>query len=187
MLRTLAILFAASALLAAYTPGASAQVFKTAVTLPKSDFAISGAPTVFMDDGTNEIALFVYGQYGLGANTNVRVRAGFFEDSNYIGGNFEWVISRGSPTVSFSLGGHYKDDPAGDLTLNLSVPLNPNLDLYGGFDTDLIVDDDPDLPMWIFLGTSYHLIDNVDILFEFNYGFVEIAPEILAAGFVFYF
>ena len=164
-----------------------AQVLKKAETLPRGNFAISGSPTVFMDGNTNDIALFLYGMYGLGANTNLRVRAGFFEADNYIGGNLEWTIRRRTPSFTFSLGGHYQTDPGLDATFNFSTPLNKNFDIYGGLDTDLILDDDPDLPIWVLLGFSYNLLNHVDILAEFNYGIVEIAPHILATGFVFYF
>ena len=106
MSRTLAIIFLAVTSLFAFPPDAHAQVMKTASILPRNDFAISSAPTVFMDNGTNEIALFVMGQFGLGNSSNLRFRAGFYESANYIGGNFEWVVSRSGPQVSFSLGGH---------------------------------------------------------------------------------
>ena len=162
------------------------QVLKKAETLSRGDLAISGSPTVFIDDN-NDIALFLYGLYGLGNNANLRVRAGFFESSNYIGGNFEWTIRRRTPSFTFSLGGHYQNDPALDATFNFSNPLNKNFDIYGGLDVDLILDDDPDLPLWVFLGLSYNLLNHVDIVAEFNYGFVEISPHILATGFVFYF
>jgi len=185
MLRTLALIILAATFV--FPPGAHAQVMKTAVTLPRGDLSIGGAPTVFIDGAVNEIALFVYGQYGLGNSTNLRVRAGFYETTNYIGGNFEWVFSRASPAVSFSLGGHYQQDPGADATLNFSGALSRYLHLYGGIDADLIVDDDPDLPLWAFLGTSYQLLDRVDIMVEFNYGFVEVAPHVVAGGFVFYF
>ncbi|MEM8485050.1 MAG: hypothetical protein AAF564_05850 [Bacteroidota bacterium] len=163
------------------------QVLKKASTIPGGDFALSAAPAVYMDGGTNDIGLFLYGQYGLGSNTNFRVRAGFFEADNYIGGNFEWTLRRSGPSFTFSLGGHYVNDPAADVTFNLTVPLNKNVDLYGGLDADLIVDDDPDLPLWTFLGFSYSVLDHVDVLLEFNAGIVEIAPHILSSGFVFYF
>jgi hypothetical protein len=163
-----------------------AQVLKKAETVSRGDFVISGSPTVFIDDN-NDIALFLYGLYGLGGSTNLRVRAGFFEAENYFGGNFEWTLRRRGPSFTFSLGGHYQNDPGLDATFNFSGQLNNNFDIYGGLDTDLILDDNPDLPLWLFLGFSYDLLDYVDILAEFNYGFVEIAPHILATGFVFYF
>ncbi len=160
---------------------------KIARTIPGGDFTLSGSPTVYIDGGTNEIALFVYGLYGLSGTTNLRVRAGFFESNNYIGGNFEWAIRRGGPAVTFSAGGHYHNDPAADATLNLSGAVRKNLSLYGGLDADLIFDDDPDLPLWAFLGFSIDLLDHFDIVMEFNYGLVEVAPHVLASGFVFYF
>ncbi len=163
------------------------QVVKKASTIARGDFALSASPAVYMDGGTNDIGLFLYGLYGLGNNTNVRVRAGFFEADNYIGGNLEWTMRRRSPAFTFSLGGHYVNDPAVDVTFNLSVELNDMLDLYGGLDTDLILDDDPDLPIWTFIGLSYSVRDHVDVMIEFNAGIVEIAPHILSSGFVFYF
>ena len=163
------------------------QVLKKASTIPRANFAISAAPAVYMDGGTNDIGLFLYGLYGIGSNTNLRVRAGFFEADNYIGGNFEWTMRRSGPAFTFSLGGHYVNDPAVDVTFNLSGALGNNVDLYGGIDTDLILDDDPDLPIWAFIGVSYSVLDHVDVLLEFNAGIVEIAPHILSSGFVFYF
>lgn len=185
MSKTLAIVFLVIGLL--FPLNAFSQVMKTAETIPRGKFAISGSPTVYMDDGTNNIALFIYGLYGIGSNTNLRVRTGFFEADNYVGANFEWTMRRKGPAFTFALGGHYVNDPAADVTFNLTVPLKQNIELYGGLDADLIVDDDPDLPMWVFLGFSYKLLDHVDMMVEFDYGFVEIAPHVLASGFVFYF
>ncbi len=165
----------------------NAQLLKKASTIPSGNFALSAAPAVYMDGGTNDIGLFLYGLYGLGNSTNLRVRAGFFEADNYIGGNFEWTLRQRGPSFTFSLGGHYVKDPGVDVTFNLSVPLNKSLDLYGGLDADLIVDDDPDLPLWTFIGLSYSVVEHVDVLLEFNAGIVEIAPHILSSGFVFYF
>ena len=185
MSRTLAYLFLAIALV--FPLSAQAQVMKIASTISARAFSFTASPTVYMDDGTNEIALFLYGQYGLSNTTNVRARVGFFETENYVGGNFEWLISRRTPMVTLSAGGHYVKDPAADVTLNLGASLDRHLSIYGGFDADLIFDDDPDLPLWIFLGLSYDKLDRVDVLIEFNYGIVEIAAHGLASGFVFYF
>lgn len=185
MSRILAYLFLAIGLV--FPLSAHAQVMKTASTIPARAFAFSAAPTVYMDGGTNEIALFLFGQYGLSNTTNLRARVGFFETENYVGGNFEWTMRSRTPMVTFSAGGHYVTDPAADVTLNLSAPLDRHLHIYGGLDADLIFDDDPDLPLWVFLGLSYDVLNRVDVLIEFNYGFVEIAPHGLASGFVFYF
>lgn len=160
---------------------------KTSHLIPKGKFAINASPVAYMDEGANELAFFVRGLYGLGKNTNFRVTAGFFETDNYIGGNLEWPIVKKKTQVSLSLGGHYVNDPAVDLTLNLSTPLSRYVTLYTGVDTDLIMDDDPDLPIWGFLGLSYKVINQVDVMVEFNVGTVEIAPHVLASGFVFYF
>ena len=165
----------------------SAQVMKNAELLTRGNLAISAAPAVFFTPDGNDIALFVYGLYGLGPNSNVRFRAGFFEGDNYIGGNVEWAMRRGSPQVSLALGGHYTTDLGFDATLNLSYPLSPLFDLYGGFDIDLFLDDDPDLPIYGFLGIAYELMQTVDIVTEFNFGLVEVSPDILSAGFIFYF
>ena len=164
-----------------------AQVFNTSHSIQRASFALSASPTVFMDDGVNEIAMFVYGGYGIGRGIDLHVRAGFFETSNYIGANLEWTVRRTSPFVSLSAGAHYVDDPAVDGTLNLTFPTRRGIEFYLGLDADLILDDDPDLPAWVFFGGAYNLINQIDIIAEFNYGIFEIAPHILATGFVFYF
>ncbi len=163
------------------------QVHNTAHMLQRSYMSLGASPAVFMDDGVNDIAVFTYFGYGFSDRMNLNVRAGFFENSNYLGANLEWLIRSESPAVTLSTGGHYVDDPGIDVTLNSTFQVARSLDLYAGLDTDLILDDDPDLPAWIFLGGSYHLLDQVDIMAEFNFGIFEIAPHILAAGFVFTF
>ena len=166
---------------------AAAQVFNTSNSLQRGSFAISASPVVQMKDGSNVLAMYVYGSYGIGRGIDLHVKTGFFEGDNYVGGNLEWTIRRTSPFISLSAGAQYVTDPGVDGTLNLTFPMQNGFEIYLGLDTDLILDDDPDLPAWVFLGGAYNLINQVDIMAEFNYGIFEIAPHILAAGFVFYF
>lgn len=166
---------------------ATAQVFNAAQSLQRGSMSLSVSPTVYMKDGFNTIAVFTYGTYGIGNGVDLNVRAGFFEDTNYFGAALEWSIRPNVPYVSLTTGAHVVDDPALDATLNITYPTKNGFDIYGGLDTDLILDDDPDLPAWAFLGVSYHLQSQLDIMVEGNLGLFEIAPHILATGFVFYF
>ncbi len=166
---------------------ANAQVFNTAQSLQRGSISLTASPTVFMKDGFNTIALFTYGTYGIGNGVDLNVKAGFFEDTNYFGASLEWSIRRTVPYVSLTTGGHTVDDFGLDATLNVTYPTQNGFDIYGGLDTDLILDDDPDLPAWVFLGATYHLQSQLDVMVEGNIGLFEIAPHILAAGFVFYF
>jgi hypothetical protein len=165
---------------------AAAQVFNTPQSLQRGSLSLSGSPTVFMDDGANELALFVYGTYGLSNGIDFRVTAGFFETTNYIGGALEWAIRRTAPYISITTGLHRVEDPALDGALNISFPTQNGPEFYAGLDADLVLDDDPDLPAWAFLGVSYPFLDRVDMLLEMNLGLFEIAPHVLAVGFVFY-
>lgn len=166
---------------------ANAQVFNSAQSLQRGSISLTASPTVFMKDGFNTIALFTYGTYGIGNGVDLNVKAGFFEDTNYFGASLEWSLRRTIPYVSLTTGGHSVDDFALDATLNVTYPTRSGFDIHGGLDTDLILDDDPDLPAWIFLGVAYHLQSQLDVMVEGNLGLFEIAPHILAAGFVFYF
>ena len=166
----------------------AAQVLNTAQSIQGGSFTMSASPAVYMKDGANELALFVYGGYGLAGGLDLHVRAGFFETSNYVGGALEWTLKRReAPYISILAGAHRRDDPGFDGTMNLTFQTKRGFEWYLGLDTELILDDDPDLPAWIFVGLNHNLIDQVDLMAEFNYGIFEIAPHILAAGFIFYF
>ena len=167
----------------------SAQVLNTAESLQGGSLALSASPAVYMKDGANELALFVYGGYGLAGGLDLHVRAGFFETSNYVGGALEWTLKRrNSPFLSILAGAHRRrrswlrrhDEPDLPNSKRLRMVTSDWIPI-------LILDDDPDLPAWVFVGVNHNLIDHIDLLAEFNYGIFEIAPHILTAGFIFYF
>jgi hypothetical protein len=165
----------------------SAQVFNSARSLPARTFVLTGAPVVFNNEGMNELALFAMGRYGVGNGLDFEFRAGFFEESTYVGGSIELGLRAAAPFVSLMTGLHVQDALGFDGGLNIAYPISETLDVYGGLDFDLVFDEDPDLPTWLNLGVDVMFIEQIHFLAEFNLGLNEISPNIWGAGFVFHF
>lgn len=159
-----------------------AQVLQLPDLVEPGSQVVTLGPSIAIEDNQNDIGILVSAARGLGERLDVRFKFILLEESYYYGGDIELLLKSESPAVSVTAGGHYVDDPAVDATIKAAFPLIGIFDVYIGADTDLILDDNPDLPIWAFAGFNLNLTDQIDILVEFNFGTVEVAPHIMAAG-----
>ena len=162
----------------------NAQVFNTANTLNKGKFSATGAP-VFYDGG-----MMLMGKvgYGLKYGNDLAVTMGF-GDISYLGIDAEKVLSwdkLDNLTISFASGVHYSKGFGLDGTLNLSVPLDKSLVMYGGVDMDLMLTGNTGLPLYLFIGAEYNLKNRLTILGEVDLG-VNDAGNMLGIGVCYYF
>lgn len=162
----------------------NAQVFNTANTLSKNKFSATGAP-IFYDGGMMLMGKIGYGiKYG----SDIAMTMGF-GDVSYLGVDMEKVLSwekLDNLVMSFSSGVHYSNGFGIDGTLNLSIPLDKSLVLYGGVDMDLNLTNGSGLPAWFFVGAEYGLKNRLTLLGEVDLGFND-AGNMLGIGVCYYF
>lgn len=162
----------------------NAQVFNTANTLSRDKFSAAAAP-VFSD---GDLMLLGKLGYGLKYGTDIALTMGFGNNS-YLGADMEKVLTFEKLdylVMSFAGGVHYSSGFGLDGTLNMSVPLDKSLVLFGGLDMDLVLTDGSGLPTYLFIGAEYNLKSRLTFLGEVDLG-INDAGNMLSAGICYYF
>ena len=163
-----------------------AQVFDTGQTMKKGKASIGVNPVIYNNGGT-DFTLFLHGAYGFRKGSDLGVKLGVGGNETYFGVDVEWVLRRISPYISFSGGAHTFGDIGIDGTLNFTIPVNRQVNLYSGMDTDIVLTKDIQFPLWIFVGVEMGFRKNLNLLLEVEAGINNDAPyNVFGVGFYFY-
>jgi len=177
------------------------QIFNTARLLNNKQFSFSINPVLLNDLGKDDAGIFIQGEYGLLSGMQLLGRIGVGFDETYYGIMIEKSLVRSYPHISFSGGVHSFYDIGLDLNLNISVPLNKFVDLYGGLDSDFVFADKRTLDVstdtwkkesdtkfltWFFIGTEVVITRKMNLLFEAEIGIAEEAFNLFGTGVKFY-
>lgn len=166
------------------------QVFNSAEILKPGRFSVGINPT----DVEKELALFLYGGYGLTRKIDLSVRYGFLEGNDYIGADVEWAIKDGDGyDISLFAGAH--DSGAfgpdiGEFGLDIgiiaSILIGKHAIIYSGLDSDIYFDFNDTRNFWIPLGVEINWKDNISLIIEADIPASEWAPHIFGGGVGFY-
>lgn len=163
-----------------------AQVFNSASTLKPGNFAIGLEPVFY--DRANNLGLFFHGGAGIKNGIDMSVKLGLLEGVNYFGGDFEWSLLSGNPSVSLVTGAHVWYDFGLDLGLNISFPLRNDVQIYTGFDSDIdFSEPETVFRLWLPIGLELKLNPNVAIIMEGEIPLTDYAFGIFGGGIAFYF
>lgn len=148
-----------------------AQVLNSGSTLRPGKFSLSLAPIFYIDQGS-DIGLYTVAGLGISRQLDFSVKACFHDKPVYIGGDIEYMILGGFPTVSIAFGMHKYNKLGIDGTFNLTFPIRHVASLYGGLDVDVeFSDHNTTVPLWGFVG--------LEVVVRKHLGFVvEIDPSI---------
>jgi hypothetical protein len=164
--------------------GLQAQVLENAGVLRSGKMNLG----VFLVDFENDdMGIFVQGGYGLGPGYDLDIQLGLGYSETYIGADIEWLLKAGKPAISVTAGAHSFGDIGLDGTLNLTFPLNRQVDLYTGLDLDVNFVDVGDeketmVPIWVPLGVEIAVGSKIDLLFEFEIDVNDDAWTIVGGG-----
>jgi len=163
---------------------ANAQVFNTASSLKKGQFALGVLPAFY--DG-NFGYLFVDGGFGIKRGIDMNIRLGLGDGGNYFGADLEWLLAGSKPYVSLTTGGHVAGDFTLDLGLNLSIPIRGDTEIYSGLDSDLTFADDTNFDLWVPIGLDLAIHRNLALILEGDIPITDGTPTIFGGGVIFYF
>jgi len=159
----------------------SAQVCNSASTLKPGRFSLGIAPILYVGH-SNDMGLFINGGVGLTKSVDLSLKM-VLDDQNYFGGDFEFVVLSGMPTISLAAGVHKASALGLDGTFNITFPIRNVLSIYGGLDADVnFHDDHTRFPMWGFVGFQAMVRSSLALFMEIDIGVNDGAPDMLALG-----
>jgi hypothetical protein len=139
----------------------NAQVFGTAGTLSPGKFALGINPVFYGDN----LGLYLRGGVGITHGIDMELKYGFFENEGYFGADLEWKLLSGKPSLSLVTGAHHWGEMGLDLGLNLSFPINRNVNIFTGIDSDIYFDPNKGF-VWLPIGVEIYLRRNMSLIFE---------------------
>jgi hypothetical protein len=160
----------------------SAQVLNTATTLSPGKFSFGIAPVIFIEQD-NDLGLYVNAGLGVTRSMDLGFKLRFDGNHTYIGGDVEFLILGGTPSISFATGVHAHQEAGIDGTFNLTFPMGRVASLYGGFDADVdFYHNDVVFPCWGFLGFQVSIRRSLALLMEVDIGLNDPAYSMLDFG-----
>jgi hypothetical protein len=186
------ILCIASILLTGAWVVSHGQVMNTGGTLSAGRFSITAAPVLFVRGGDPDLGVYLIGGAGLPRGIDLAINARFVQNDNraLIGGDFEWNVLSGLPTLSFTTGAHVYRDVGLDLALNLTFPIRSAASLYTGADLDIdFTRNGVRAPVWIVFGGEVAVRRSLGALLELDLLVHETGSysHVFGAGMVVYF
>ncbi len=161
---------------------ASGQVCNTASTLHPGKFSIGVAPVIYVDYH-KDVGLFLNGGIGITRNMDLSVKLILNDYATYFGGDIEFVVLNGSPTISLAAGMHAYDKLGIDATFNLSFQIQRIASLYCGLDADVeFQDHGTAFPFWGFIGLQLMVRRHLGVFMEIDIGISNPAPSMLDLG-----
>jgi hypothetical protein len=101
----------------------------------------------------------------------------------YIGGDIEFVVLHGAPTISLAAGVHGDNSAGIDGTFNITFPLRGIVALYGGLDADVDFHrGGTSVPLWGYFGLQVMVRRHFGIFMEADVGITDPAPNMLDFG-----
>ena len=166
----------------------NAQIFGTGQTLRRGKTSIGVNPAFYMTEGDDELYLYLHLGHGIRRGLDLGAKVSVIGDETYFGADLEWRLTRRSPFISVSAGGHKFSDFGVDATLNATFPLQRKINLYFGGDMDIeFVEPESITPFWAFVGLDISLSRKMGLLLEGCMGINDEATDILSGGLNFYF
>lgn len=166
---------------------ASAQVYNSAGTLRPGRFSLGVAPIFFVDRG-DDIGLFLHGGVGITRSMDLSLKFRLNNNDTYFGGDLEFALLKGIPTISLAAGMHAYDKMGIDMNFNLTFPIRRIASLYGCLDLDVEFNDhDIYFPLWGVIGFEVMARRHLGILMEIDIGITERAPNMFGIGLCVYF
>jgi hypothetical protein len=160
----------------------SGQVCNTATILRPGRFSIGIAPVIYTRYN-NDLDLYLNAGVGITRDMDLSIKLILDDYSTYFGGDFEFVILSGIPTISLAAGMHSSYNLGVDATFNLSLPIRKILSLYGGLDGDIeFYDHGTGFPLWGFLGLQVMVRRHLGLFMEIDVGIHDFAPDMLDIG-----
>lgn len=160
------------------------QVLNTGSTLRPGRFSIGIAPILFVDRG-NDLGLHLNGGIGITRKLDLTFKFRIRENDNntYFGGDLEFAILKGLPSISISTGMHAYDKLGIDGTFNLTFPIRKIASIYGCLDMDVeFKDDDTYVPVWGVIGFEVVVRRHLGIIMEIDLGITDVAENMLGVG-----
>ena len=166
---------------------ANAQVHNSASTLRPGRFSLGIAPLFFVDRG-NDVGLFLHGGIGITRRMDLSLKLRLNNDDLYFGGDLEFALLKGMPSLSLATGLHSYHDLGIDITFNLTFPIRHIAAFYGCLDMDVeFGDHDTYFPVWGVIGFEVMVRRHLGITMEIDIGITEPAPNIFGIGLSVYF
>ncbi|HEX3020405.1 MAG TPA: hypothetical protein VHP36_08875 [Chitinispirillaceae bacterium] len=164
-----------------------AQVYNSASTLRPGRFSLGIAPIFFVNNG-NDVGLFMHGGIGLARRMDLSLKFRLNNNDTYFGGDLEFAILKGMPTVSLAAGMHSYHDLGIDATFNLTFPIRKIASLYGCLDMDVEFNDKKTyFPVWGVIGFEVIARRHLGILMEIDIGITDPAENMFGIGLCVYF
>ncbi len=162
MKRLLVVLFIIAGLDATY-----GQVYNTAKTLRPAKFSIGIAPIYFADQGN--FGLYLNGGVGISKKMDLSIKWRLHNHTNYFGGDFEFLLLGGFPSLSLALGMHAYNKLGIDGTMNLTFPIGKVASIYGALDADVEFNDgSAQFPVWGVIGFEAILRRHLSLILELD-------------------
>jgi hypothetical protein len=172
-----------SVLFVAVVVSVSGQVFNTSSTLGRNNFSIGLEPTVHVGGPGDGFMMFFHGGYGIKSGIDLALKLGA-GNTTYFGADLEWHLGK---IVSLTTGAHNFGNFALDGSLNLAFPLRGGVDIFTGFDMDLIFADELMVPLWLPIGVEIGVGRNMSFILEAQVGLTDPAWHVIGGGVAFYF
>lgn len=166
---------------------ATAQVHNSAGTLRPGRFSLGVAPIFFVDGGS-DVGLFLHGGIGITRSMDLSLKFRLNNHDTYFGGDLEFALLKGMPSVSLAAGMHAYNDLGIDMTFNLSFPIRKIASLYGCLDMDVEFNKhDTYFPLWGVIGFEVMARRHLGILMEIDIGITRWAYNMFGIGLCVYF
>jgi len=163
------------------------QVCNSASTLRPGQFSIGIAPIIYVDYG-RDVGLFLNGGVGITRSIDLSLKLILNDNLTYFGGDLEFAILKGMPTISLAAGMHAYNNVGIDATFNLTFPIRGIVAIYCGLDNDIeFHDHGTSFPFWGFIGLQAMLRRHFGIFMEIDIGINDPAPNMLDLGLNVYF
>jgi hypothetical protein len=135
-----------------------------------------------------DLAVFLYGGYGINDKVDLSLRYGIFEGDDYIGADLEWSLKNEQRyQLSLITGGHMRNDFGLDAGLCLSLPVGSYASIFSGVDLDFEFAGDNQHYTWIPLGVELLWKNSMSIILEADIPASEWAWHIFGGGIAIYF
>ncbi len=174
------------ALLIGATWTANAQVFGSPQMLGKGKGNFGMMPTLLVNDGNDQLMLFLNGGYGIAQGVDLGMKLGVFGNSNFVGMDVQFSKSK---NFSFAAGIHSFNDVALDLTGLLSFNVGKGARLATGLDADIVFANNTRVPVWIPINLEVWIKENMTFMLEADIDtkLFSNSYHLISAGFQVYF
>jgi hypothetical protein len=144
-------------------------------------------PVFYIDQGS-DVGLYTAAGLGISRQLDFSVKACFHDKPVFVGGDIEYMILSGFPTISIALGMHKYNKLGLDGTFNLTFPIRQVASIYGGLDVDVeFRDHTTTVPLWGFVGLEVIVRKHLGIIVEIDPSITDPAWNMFGLGLAVYF